>query len=470
MKNYRKLYWGILAAAGLFYLVMAFSDMIWTDEAYTFAMLRHSFPEIWRITAGDVHPPLYYFLVKLVTMPFGYSEFSVRLFSGLCCWILLAVGGDQLGKLFDEKTGLLFMALTALFPFASATGNEARMYALCELAVFLNGLFAYKIWKNNQTKDWIGFILAGLAAAYSHYFALVSVGVIYGLLLLAAIFGNRKLLKPWLIFSAITIVAYLPWLKCFIEQLAYKVSNEYWIEPITLDTLVFYATSLLHANGHSAFPLYFGLLLAGLVIFRIREKDAWSLLSLAVPAVTFALGVGVSMAIRPIFTIRYLVPCAPLMMFFLARSVCQIRRETLSGAIAAVLLVSFSGNAFFMLTDILPQSGKYDAAFAQETAQAEAIAIVSANSLHASQIVSHYQPETPIYSLEMIEPAANPFPNVQLMEHFSTDNLSAFLIVTDPGTQPDAVLTEGFTVTFVGNYHDIYEYTDVWMAVKSIVS
>ena len=59
-KRFSAAYYGILIIAGVLYALLALSRNIWADEAYTFAMLRHSFPEIWRITAADVHPPLYY--------------------------------------------------------------------------------------------------------------------------------------------------------------------------------------------------------------------------------------------------------------------------------------------------------------------------------------------------------------------------------------------------------------------------
>ena len=119
----------LLLAAAVIYGVLALSDNIWAAEAYTFAMLPHSFGEIWQITAADVHPPLYYFAAKLFTAAFGYSQYSLRLFSGICYWLILAIGGAQLTRLFSRKTGLLFMALYLLFPFSLEHAAEARMYS-----------------------------------------------------------------------------------------------------------------------------------------------------------------------------------------------------------------------------------------------------------------------------------------------------------------------------------------------------
>ena len=74
----------LLLAAAVIYGVLALSDNIWADEAYTFAMLPHSFGEIWQITAADVPPTLYFFAPKRVRAAVGYSQWSLGVFSGVC--------------------------------------------------------------------------------------------------------------------------------------------------------------------------------------------------------------------------------------------------------------------------------------------------------------------------------------------------------------------------------------------------
>lgn len=459
-------YWLMLLLAAVIYGLMALSDNIWVDEAYTFAMLRHSFSEIWQITAADVHPPLYYFAAKLFSMPFGYSQYAVRLFSGICYFVILAVGGAELTRLFSRKTGLTFMALFLLFPFALEHAVEARMYALSSLAVFLCALFAYRVWLENRVWDWAGFTAAGLCAGYCHYFALVAAGVIYGLLLLCCLVRQRKLLKPWLIASAVTIALYLPWLKCFLEQLAYKVNNEYWITPITLESLFNDVIYLLHANGTSIFPLFFGLLGLGLTVQLARKKAAAPLLALAVPVLTLLLGVGISMVIRPIFIIRYLVPCAPLIIFFVAYGISTIRREALFGGAAAVLLTAFSGNLIFAMEDILPNPDKFGSAAVEQASQAEAYLILAGNHLHVSQVAAYYQDEAPIFTSETLG-AASPYTNIYLLPEFSPEDYSCFAVLTDPGSGPDSSLREQFRATKLGTYFAAYDSFDLWLMERS---
>lgn len=46
-------------------VMLCFSNDIWYDELFTVGLAEHSYGELVRLTAADVHPPLYYCLVKL---------------------------------------------------------------------------------------------------------------------------------------------------------------------------------------------------------------------------------------------------------------------------------------------------------------------------------------------------------------------------------------------------------------------
>lgn len=461
-------YWLVLLFAAVLYGLMALSDMVWADEAYTFAMIRRSFPEIWRITAADVNPPLYYFAAKLFSMPFGYSEYSVRLFSGVCYFLILAVGGSQIHRLFDRKTGLMFMALFLLYPFALDHAAEARMYALGALAVFLNALFAYRVWLDNRGLDWAVFTLAGLAAAYTHYFALASAGVIYVLFFICCLCRNRKLLRPWLIASLATIALYLPWLKCFIAQLAVKVTDEYWIAPVTVRSVVNDLITLLRANDSRVYPLLLGLLVVVLFIQMIIRKDGPALLALAVPALTMLLGIIVSVAIRPVYIVRYLVPCAPLLMFFLAYGIASFRQERLFTAVSSVLLVAFFSNLPFVAASMIPGQNKIGSGFVKATDPAQAYVVELPDSVansHMSQVVSFYQSEKPIYVPETMG-AASPYPNIEELTAFQPGELDCFAVLTEPDSRPSMSGMKDFECTPLGVYHEVNTQAGVWLLTR----
>ena len=229
------------AAAGLFALLAAFGG-VHADEAYALALVRRSFADIWRISAAGETPPLYYYAAKLFSMPFGYGEYAVRLFSGVCCLLITAIGGWEITRFWGRKMGLTFMVLFPLYPFAMDHAAQPGVYALAALLVFLSALFAYRVWKSNMAGDWIGLGLAGICAAYCHNFALVSVVAVYALLFLCALVCRRKLLKGWLIAAAASAAAYIPWMKHFIRQMSASAGSD-----ITARAAVDGAVTLLHA-------------------------------------------------------------------------------------------------------------------------------------------------------------------------------------------------------------------------------
>lgn len=448
LKRYFKPICLLLTLAGIcLYGILSLESHVWADEAYTFALIRHSFAEVWQITAADVHPPLYYFLLKLLSAPFGYNLYVCRFLSALPCLLLLTVGTWQIRKLFGRRTAVLFMALYLLYPYTMLYATEVRMYSLAEMLVFFNALFAYRCWKENKTLHWILFTLFGTAAAYTHYFALVSAAMVYGLLLVLAIFKKRELLKPWLLVSAATILLYLPWLGSFISQLVYKVNNEYWIEPITLSTIVNYVITVFSANGLGTFPLYFGLAyvvaLGALLLSKDKEAIAVCLFALAVPLGTVAVGLAASILVRPVFVIRYILPSIPLAVFFFALVLGRLQQEMLFSALLTVALMGGTSNALYCAKNALTQEpDKISAEFVENLPQADAFVVLTGNTMHVAQELSYRDGLTPIYVPDALGPD-NPYPNRVSLEDFQPEEHESILLILSAGERvPDVFLSE----------------------------
>ena len=54
--------------AGVLFLIFSIlnlSSSIWFDESYSAYLIRGDFGQIWDMTAQDVHPPLFYFALKI---------------------------------------------------------------------------------------------------------------------------------------------------------------------------------------------------------------------------------------------------------------------------------------------------------------------------------------------------------------------------------------------------------------------
>jgi len=153
----------------MFYLYnINFSD-IWIDEAFTKALIRHSYGEITQLIKNDFHPPLYFFALKLFVTIFGLTNFTLRLFSvlGILATILLVYRIGQ--KVFGKSGTLYFCLLIVSLPMLAEYAHEARMYTWGSFAVTGTFLFASRFLSSNKQSDLLWSLVFSLVAAYTHY-------------------------------------------------------------------------------------------------------------------------------------------------------------------------------------------------------------------------------------------------------------------------------------------------------------
>ena len=218
----------LLAAALRFYALGTSS--LWSDEGNTWALLSRSFTQIAHDAAADIHPPGYYWLLKLWTMLFGTSAVGMRSFSALASLLLVYVV-YRLGLLLRQEhkhelpiAALLAALLTAVNPFLIYYSQEARMYLWLTLASA--GLFWAMLAWLDRGVGWgwalLGYLGAAVVGLWSHYtFPVVMIGA--GLGYLAIVLPQagrwRATWWPFALANLLAILAYLPWLPTAVDRL-----------------------------------------------------------------------------------------------------------------------------------------------------------------------------------------------------------------------------------------------------------
>lgn len=246
------LFLGISAVMLLRSLMLCFSNDIWYDELFTVGMIEHSYGDLIAFTARDVHPPLYYCIVKFVLelcklMSVQANAVVIaKVVSVLPYFILFAYSVSFIRKRFGIFTGGLFMFCAIAMPQLSAYTVEVRMYSFALLFVTAAFLHAYgTITVGSATVDarahmrqihaaaLVGY---GLAAAYTQYFACVAVIMVYLYVLIVFLLEDRNRIKEWLLWAAISVAGYIPWLYALFRQIT-TVRENYWILPLTWRSL-----------------------------------------------------------------------------------------------------------------------------------------------------------------------------------------------------------------------------------------
>lgn len=69
----------------IFVSLGAFHSNLWFDESYSVGLARHTFGEIWSIGGHDVHPILYYWMLRIVYLITGGTIMAIEFFSYSNC-------------------------------------------------------------------------------------------------------------------------------------------------------------------------------------------------------------------------------------------------------------------------------------------------------------------------------------------------------------------------------------------------
>lgn len=247
-------------------LMLCFSNDIWYDELFTVGMIEHSYGELIRFTARDVHPPLYYMITKFIVdlCKLISAEASTvviaKIVSVLPYFGLLLYCITFIRKNFGIFTGGLFMFCAVAMPQLSGYTVEVRMYSWALLFVTAAFLHAYgtiyakdtihlKMEKakdeerygterkslNAQKMHGAALVCYGLATAYAQYFACVAVVMVYFYVLLVFLAKDRHRIKEWLLWVIVSVICYVPWLFALYDQIT-AVSADYWILPLSWRT------------------------------------------------------------------------------------------------------------------------------------------------------------------------------------------------------------------------------------------
>lgn len=316
----------------------------WLDEYYSIHLVELDWAAIPDFAAGDVHPPLYYFILKAFVTLLGNAQAVYRIASFAA--YLLTVGMALV--LFRPAFGRLatFFFLCLMGPNATSLHyfTEVRMYGWALFFVLLCGFSGYKlVEEGSRRRWWIILALAGLIGGYLHYYALLAVGLIYLSLLLYAIAKRPALLRNWGIAVGLSVVCYLPWVLLTASRLTKQVST-FWLQqlPAPEETL-----ELIVGNRLSSW-LVLALFAVGCVVYLFWPRGAhtarrWLVATGLLVAVGLpAAGYAASVLLRPMYLPRYFLPAVGLLWLAMAVAASDLLRHLprLAGRCGAVLLAA----------------------------------------------------------------------------------------------------------------------------------
>ena len=335
----------VLAAFLLRTFRLARQPLSW-DEGWSIGLSSLTLTQINRITALDVHPPLYYYLLK-AWLRIAHTEWLLRLSSvvaGLLVVPLVYVAGRGWARLADEDAsstavGIFAALAAAVSPFLIYYSQVARMFALCAMLVMLSTFFLLEAARTKSARLYLAFVLSAAAALHTFYYSAMAVAavVLYVLLL------RRRQWKAILLSTMAVVLLCLPWLSDAVPPMLSRVGSRTGFAFAARDLVQFWADGIYglvfaYGAGWGAVVVVAGLTILAVMLCE-DKRAAGRMLLLPVMAMALVL-VAVSLGAKAhMFAARYLIPASPFLCLALGWSLATWWQRSRKLGFVALLLM-----------------------------------------------------------------------------------------------------------------------------------
>lgn len=323
--------WLILTASIVTFIAIALKTMtkfsIWFDEAFSAYLIRFNFLDIAKYTASDVHPPFYYWLLKLWSYFFGNSELALRSMSLFFGCLAIVTAFLLVFKLFGRRNARISLLFLVFSPMFVRYSQEARMYTLVAFIAVLGTLLLTYAMETNKKTTWALYGILVSLGMWTHYFA--AIVWISHWIWRADIIRNTakkgKFIKDyfsgeWVKAHLIAIGLFLPWIPLFLKQIFVVQAFGFWIPSVTPNTIPSFLTNIVYylnvGEVKNWLALLFITLVVVLCVFAMRmykhmnskDKNSYKLLIAMSFLPMIILFIASMPPLRSSFIDRYLIP------------------------------------------------------------------------------------------------------------------------------------------------------------------
>ena len=339
---------------------------LWHDESFTHMLVGDSPANMIRRTSYDVHPPLYYILLKIWASVFGYSVVALRSFSLLTMLVAMGIMMIFTWRKYGRGAAAITAILLAVNPALLRYSQEMRMYGLVMLLVISSTwAFVGLLNKPNWTRKVIyGLSVSGLI--YTQYFAVL---IVFGHVLywlhsksvvkhlkssglrktLRYIFRDKSVWQSYIIAGA----AFSPWLPILVMQ-ADKTQGGFWIGQASHRSVLNFFTTTFGMKQEwgiqswSATLMILMIAMSSRLIFLAYKKHKSELtLPLFVALAPIVLLYVLSMPpVQPYFHERYLIIVVPYIILLVAIASARliaIKRNMVLILLSVIVAVGLNG-------------------------------------------------------------------------------------------------------------------------------
>lgn len=271
----------ILFISCLAYILISLGNVtrsgLWFDESFSAYLTRFNLIDITKYTAADVHPPMYYWLLKIWSLIFGQSELALRSLSIAFGVLAILIAAKLISKMFGRGPGSVSVILMALSPMFLRYGDEARMYTLVVVICLAATYVLIEAVKTNRRAKWTQYGLLVALGMWTHYFTAV-VWISHWIWRYLITRKNKKagladsdrfFSKNWVYAYGLAIVLFLAWLPFMILQLGGIQVTNFWIGPVGINSFTNFLTNTFYYQEYQQVINWQAAALIFVIIFMI---------------------------------------------------------------------------------------------------------------------------------------------------------------------------------------------------------
>lgn len=341
---------------------------IWSDEIFSYAMAIIPFNEFLEIGIHDVHPLLYYIILRIffgLALFFNFENLVLisKFVSIIPIYLLLIISYTKIKNEFGLFTAAIFSLCILSMPQLMIYSVEVRMYTWSLFFNTASFIIIYELIKRPTIKNWIILTILTICSCYTHYFSAITSIVLYLMFLIYIIINKKELIKRWVISTIICCLSFIPWIPYLILQLT-NVNSDFWIDPISLNSIITYIYYILSPATTFAYsnitlqPTIIGTLMLitifALIVYSLKHKEEkeiiYSYYGLIIVILVPIIGIILSLIMTPIMHPRYLVPL--LGIFWLSISILiskiYINKNILTAIILLLIIIGSIGTLNFI--------------------------------------------------------------------------------------------------------------------------
>lgn len=338
--------WVMVIIGSSVFGILCAGKTIWLDEALTGTYIRKGWWELVCFTATDVHPPLYYLIVKMAVFLFGDHIYVIKFFSYIPFIFSLILTTTKVRKVYGDRMAFVLLAMLCTTPCIIDRNVEMRMYQWAFFFVYAFAIYLFEMVRDGNAKNCFWALTLGVCAAYTHYYALIAVAILYMLVFAENIV--RKVARLVILRNIlISSILYFPWLKIFFSQARELKESGWWQEGIVnIKTIYDYIVWPFKDNtGYE--PAFFILLLFCVILYMKQKAFPNRLEScncIGVYIVLITIGFLIITLYQPVFITRFIYPVVGVLLLGIAIVVSRWKTEYV--CLICVLILFFGAKTY----------------------------------------------------------------------------------------------------------------------------